>query len=284
MRRVTTKRELRAALVSSRGERRVLVPTMGALHAGHAELLRRARDLAGKDGCVVASVFLNPVQFDNEADLSTYPRHQEDDAQLCEDCGVDVLFMPTPQEMYYADRSMVVEEKLLSRALCGAKRPGHFAGVCLVVSKLFNMVQPTDAVFGKKDFQQLAILRRMVRDLDYPITLHGVPTVREPSGLAISSRNERLTGEQRVHAPKLYAALKQGAAAYVAGESAANTVEIVTKLIETIPGTRIDYVEMVQSETFEPLEIDAHEEGPLLLAAAVWFGEVRLIDHVEILR
>lgn len=284
MRRVITKRELRAALVSSKGKRRVLVPTMGALHAGHAELLRRARDLAGEDGCVVVSAFLNPVQFDNAEDLKTYPQHWEDDIQLCEDCGVDVLFTPTPQEMYCADRSMVVEETQLSRGLCGAKRPGHFAGVCLVVSKLFNMVQPTDAVFGKKDIQQLAILRRMVRDLDYPITLHGVPVVREANGLAISSRNEKLSPEQRSQAPKLYAALKQGAAAYAAGKSVQETIACVSQLIEAIPGTRIDYVEMVRAENFEPLGAGLHEGQAALLAVAVWFGEVRLIDHIEVSR
>lgn len=283
MRRVITKRELRAALVSSKGKRRVLVPTMGALHAGHAELLRRARDLAGEDGYVVVSIFLNPVQFDNASDLDTYPQHREDDAQLCEDCGTDVLFTPTAQEMYCPDRSMVVEETQLSQTLCGAKRPGHFAGVCLVVAKLFNMVQPTDAVFGKKDFQQLAILRRMVRDLDYPITLHGVPTVRESNGLAISSRNERLSPEQRTLAPGLYAALQQGAASYAAGQSVRETLADVEKLVQAIPGTRIDYVEMVHAGTLQPLGAEVRQEKPALLAAAVWFGDVRLIDHVEIL-
>lgn len=199
---ISTKEELRRALATP-APRTVLVPTMGALHAGHASLLNQARALAGPHGRVVASVFLNPVQFDNAGDLAAYPSAPDADIALCRNCGVDLLFMPTPGEMYAPDRSMRVEETHLASVLCGATRPGHFAGVCLVVAKLFNLVQPTDAVFGKKDYQQLAILRRMVRDLDIPVILHGAEIVRETDGLALSSRNARLTPEHRAAAPAL---------------------------------------------------------------------------------
>lgn len=151
MQTVSGKQELRDLLAAHRGKRIVMVPTMGALHEGHASLMRQARSLAGESGIVVASIFLNPVQFDNAGDLATYPQTPEADLAVCESCGVDVVFMPTPDIMYSTDRSITMEETHLSTVLCGAKRPGHFAGVCLVVSKLFNLVQPTDAVFGKKD-------------------------------------------------------------------------------------------------------------------------------------
>lgn len=285
MRRVTTKRELRAALSMSAqggGKRRVLVPTMGALHAGHAALLRQAREIAGEDGVVVASVFLNPTQFDRAGDLASYPRTPEEDTAICEDCGVDILFMPDAQEMYRSDRSMSVEETQLSRVLCGAKRPGHFAGVCLVVSKLFNMVQPSDAVFGKKDFQQLAILRRMVRDLDFPIHLHGAPIVREKDGLAVSSRNVRLSAQQRANAPQLYAALVRGREAYLGGTPAGRVCEEMRRDLESLPEVRVDYVQMVHPDNLLDIEPQSSGELPALLAAAVFFGEVRLIDNVEI--
>lgn len=285
MRRVETKRELRAALAMNAqkgARRRVLVPTMGALHAGHAALLRQAREIAGDDGIVVASVFLNPTQFNNAGDLESYPRTPDDDTSLCETCGVDILFMPDAAEMYMPDRSMNVEETQLSRVLCGASRPGHFAGVCLVVSKLFNMVQPTDAVFGKKDYQQLVILRRMVRDLDFPIQLHGAPIVREPDGLAISSRNVRLSPQQRAEAPRLYAALNKARKAYLEGASAGEVCADVRKEMETLPEVRVDYVQLVHPDNLQ--EIGDREKGvqPALLAAAVYFGDVRLIDNIEI--
>lgn len=278
MRRVTTKRELRAALAACTSPQRVLVPTMGALHEGHAALLRQARELAGSEGVVVASVFLNPTQFDNAGDLTAYPRTPEEDVNLCEECGVDILFMPEPQEMYREDRSVVVEETSLAKVLCGASRPGHFAGVCLVVSKLFNLVQPTDAVFGKKDYQQLAIIRRMVRDLDFPITVHGVDTVREKDGLAISSRNVRLTPEHRAAAPAIYSSLLEAQQAYARGAAADEVCGVVRRALAAIPGVRVDYAELADAETLQPVQ-DA--ETPAVLAVAAWFGEVRLIDNLE---
>lgn len=254
---------------------------MGALHEGHATLLRQARQLAGDSGTVVASVFLNPVQFDNAGDLAAYPQTPEADLEICRSCGVDIVFMPTPDIMYCADRSITMEETHLSTVLCGAKRPGHFAGVCLVVSKLFNLVQPTDAIFGKKDYQQLAILRRMVRDLDFPITLHGAEIVRESDGLALSSRNVRLTPEHRAAAPAIRKALLEAAAAYRNGVAAADICAAVQAVLESIPGVRVDYVELCDAETLHAL---TDEKRLALLAVAAYFGDVRLIDNIELSR
>lgn len=276
-----TKEELRAALAPARGKRIVLVPTMGALHEGHAALLRQARALAGETGVTVASIFLNPVQFDNAGDLAAYPQTPEADLRLCEACGVDVVFTPTPEIMYSPDRSMTLEETSLSAVLCGARRPGHFAGVCLVVNKLFNLVQPTDAIFGKKDYQQLAILRRMVRDLDMPISLHGAEIVREADGLALSSRNTRLTPEQRAAAPAICRSLLAAKAAYESGAPAEEVRRRTEQALAAIPGARTDYAELVDAETLHGI---TDEKRLALLAVAVWFGEVRLIDNIELQR
>lgn len=276
-----TKEELRSLLAPHRGGRIVLVPTMGALHAGHASLLTQARELAGKSGTVVASVFLNPVQFDNAGDLATYPETPMQDLETCDKCGVDIVFMPSVDTMYCSDRSITMEETHLSTVLCGASRPGHFAGVCLVVNKLFNLVQPTDAIFGKKDYQQLAILRRMVRDLDIPITLHGAEIVREDDGLALSSRNVRLTPEHRAAAPSIRRALLAASKAYEGGAAIADVCSRVKAELETIPGVRCDYVELVDAVTLHEVT-DPHRLA--LLAVAAWFGDVRLIDNIELSR
>lgn len=264
-----------------RGGRVVLVPTMGALHEGHASLLRQARELAGPRGSVVASVFLNPVQFDNAGDLENYPQTPQADLDLCEACGVDLVFMPTPEVMYCPDRSITLEETQLSTVLCGARRPGHFAGVCLVVNKLFNLVQPTDAIFGKKDYQQLAILRRMVRDLDIPIMLHGAEIVREADGLALSSRNTRLTPEQRAEAPRIHRTLQLAKVDYESGTAPEDVCRMAEIQLSSIPGANVDYVEIVDAETLQPVT-DA--KRPALLAVAVYFGTVRLIDNTELRR
>ncbi|MBQ2378802.1 MAG: pantoate--beta-alanine ligase [Akkermansia sp.] len=276
-----TKDELRALLAPVRGRKIVLVPTMGALHEGHASLLRQARELAGTEGCVVASVFLNPVQFDNAGDLATYPQTPEADLQTCRECGVDVVFMPTPDIMYCGDRSITLEETHLSTVLCGAKRPGHFAGVCLVVNKLFNLVQPTDAIFGKNDYQQLAILRRMVRDLDIPITIHGAEIVRDTDGLALSSRNVRLTPEHRAAAPGIRRVLLAAAEAYGKGAAVADVTAGVVDTLSAIPGVKVDYVELVDAENLHAV---TDETRPALLAVAAFFGDVRLIDNIELTR
>ena len=276
-----TKEELRSLLAPRRGDRVVLVPTMGALHAGHASILKQARVLAGDKGTVVASVFLNPVQFDNAGDLATYPKTPMQDLETCDKCGVDVVFMPSPDTMYCTDRSITLEETHLSTVLCGASRPGHFAGVCLVVNKLFNLVQPTDAIFGKKDYQQLAILRRMVRDLDIPITLHGAEIVREDDGLALSSRNVRLTPEHRAAAPAIRRLLLAASQEYENGTSIAEVCTNVRAGLESIPGVRCDYVELVDAVTLHEV---TDPKRLALLAVAAWFGDVRLIDNIELSR
>ncbi|MFI3244099.1 MAG: pantoate--beta-alanine ligase [Akkermansia sp.] len=278
---VHTKSELRQALALQDQKVRVLVPTMGALHAGHASLMRQARAIAGKDGLVVATIFLNPVQFDNAGDLQAYPSAPESDLSLCEQCGVDLVFMPQADEMYASDRSMMLEEQYLSTVLCGAKRPGHFAGVCLVVHKLFNLVQPTDAVFGKKDYQQLAILRRMVRDMDIPVTIHGAEIVREADGLALSSRNVRLSAAHRAAAPMIQQSLQLAKSQFEQGMDAEAICAEVQFGLELIVGVQVDYVSIVDATDLHELKSDS---GLALLAVAAYFGEVRLIDNIEMQR
>ena len=196
------------AHVRRRTGKSVLVPTMGALHRGHLELIRVAREHAGNAGEVAVSIFVNPLQFEPGSDFEKYPRPESADEKFCEDAGVNLLFRP--RQMYFDDRSVYVEETRLSAGLCGASRPGHFRGVCTVVAKLFNLLAPTAAVFGEKDYQQLAVIRRMVRDLNFPIEIIGVPTVREADGLALSSRNQYLNADERAAAPALYQAMTAG--------------------------------------------------------------------------
>src|SRR3989449_5387669 len=195
----------------ARSKARVLVPTMGALHKAHAELIRVAREHAGTDGEVAVSVFVNPLQFEPGSDYERYPRPEKADEEFCRNAGVDLLFRPAAAEMYADDRSVFVEETSLANTLEGKSRPGHFQGVCTVVAKLFNILSPDAAVFGEKDFQQLVIIRRMVRDLNYEIDIIGVPTVREDDGLACSSRNQYLRKEERKQATVLRRALLRAA-------------------------------------------------------------------------
>src|SRR5437763_15751797 len=195
------------AHLCERKAKSVLVPTMGALHRGHLELIRLARERAGNHGEVAVSIFVNPLQFEPGSDFEKYPRPEPTDEKFCEDGGVNLLFRP--REMYFDDRSVYVEETQLSAGLCGAARPGHFRGVCTVVTKLFNLLAPTAAVFGQKDYQQLAIIRRMVRDLNFPVEIIGVPTLREADGLALSSRNQYLNTDERAQATVLYRAMTQ---------------------------------------------------------------------------
>ena len=268
------------AFIAGNNQRRVLVPTMGALHHGHLELIRIARDAAGRDGHVSVSIFVNPLQFGPGADYERYPRTLEADEDACRAAGVDLLFRPRPAEMYHADRSVVVEETALSEALCGRSRPGHFRGVCTVVTKLFHLLAPHAAVFGEKDFQQLAIIRRMVRDLNFAVEIIGAPTVREADGLAASSRNRYLTPDERQQATVLRAALLEAAELARGGEtSAARIVETVRDRIAAAPLARIDYVELVDAETLQP-----HQDatGDSLVAVAVFFGRTRLIDNIRL--
>ena len=256
--------------------RRVLVPTMGALHRGHLALVKHAREVAGPDGVVVVSIFVNPIQFDREDDLETYPRPLEIDLMQCQAAGVDVVFVPDISEMYASDRSTLVTENSLSRSLCGASRPGHFDGVCTVVLKLFMLSACHAAVFGEKDFQQLAIIRRMVRDLDVPVEVVESPTVRESDGLALSSRNVRLSVTHREDAPCIYRALNEAAKLH-------NPDAIIRHAIKRLGESehlKIDYLSLVDAETLQPVN---DLKRPCILAAAVFYDDVRLIDHVRIL-
>jgi len=259
-------------------KRRVLVPTMGALHTAHGELIRVARVHAGKDGEVSVSIFVNPLQFEPGSDYERYPRPEKADEDFCRNAGVDLLFRPTPAELYVEDRSTFVDETSLSTVLEGKSRPGHFRGVCTVVAKLFNILVPDAAVFGEKDFQQLAIIRRMVRDLNFKIDIIAVPTVREEDGLACSSRNQYLNGKQRKQATVLRKALLKGAEIARGGEtSAARIVSVVRETISQAPLARIDYVDLVDAKNLQPLDVLRPNS---LLALAVFFGKTRLIDNI----
>jgi pantoate--beta-alanine ligase len=256
---------------------RVLVPTMGALHKAHGELIHVAKNRAGKDGEVVASIFVNPLQFEPGSDYQRYPRPEKEDEEFCRNAGVDLLFRPSVEEMYPTDRSVFVEEHSLSNVLEGKSRPGHFRGVCTVVAKLFNILQPDAAIFGEKDFQQLALIRRMVRDLNYKIDIVAVPTVREDDGLALSSRNAYLNPDERKQAAVLRKTLL---AAKDSGKtSTREIVDLARKIISEAPLARIDYVDLVDAETLQP--IDSLKTNSLL-AVAVYFGKTRLIDNIRL--
>ncbi|MEP4076765.1 pantoate--beta-alanine ligase [Haloferula sp.] len=252
----------------------VLVPTMGALHEGHFELIRRARSEAGPEALVMVSIFVNPIQFDRPDDLAAYPRTMEEDLEKCRAEGVDLVFTPDADAVFFPDRSTKVIESALSDTLCGATRPGHFDGVCTIVLKLFNLLRPTAAVFGEKDYQQLAIIRRMVRDLNIPVEIIGHSTVREPDGLAMSSRNARLTAEQRADAPRIRQAMLAAAE-----ESTPETILSTARQAIESPLNQIDYLELVDAET---LETATDLTQPSLLATAVFYNSVRLIDNLLI--
>jgi pantoate--beta-alanine ligase len=260
-----------------RGNRRVLVPTMGALHRAHGELIRVGREHAGSNGEVVVSSFVNPLQFEPGSDYDRYPRPEKADEEFCQKTGVDFLFRPNLAQMYSDDRSVFVDESSLSKTLEGTSRPGHFRGVCTVVAKLFNILAPDAALFGEKDFQQLAIVRRMVRDLNFNTDIVAVPTVREGDGLAYSSRNQYLSVEERKQAPVLYKALR--AVANAGKKSAADVVAIARKVIMEAPLARIDYVELIDAENLQPVERVGLNSVVLL---AVFFGKTRLIDNIRL--
>ena len=258
------------------GKTIALVPTMGALHEGHASLMRQARP---KADIVIVSVFVNPTQFGPNEDFAKYPRTFQDDLLVCEREKVDAVFAPQPKDMYFEDRSAWVNEESLSRFLCGARRVGHFKGVCTVVSKLFNLFQPQVACFGKKDAQQLLILERMVRDLDFPIKIIECPLIREKSGLALSSRNKYLSPEEKKQALVLSQSLKAAKAAVSSGKSANQVRSLITKIISSAPLAKIDYVSVVDRGTLE--EVKSFKPGQkILIALAVYFGTTRLIDNV----
>ena len=251
-----------------------LVPTMGYLHEGHKSLIVKA---VSENDKVVVSDFVNPTQFGVNEDLSSYPRDIERDAALCETAGADIIFHPEPEEMYFPDKCTFVDMDKLTKGLCGKTRPVHFSGVCTVVSKLFNIVTPDRAYFGQKDAQQLAVIKRMVRDLNFDITIVGCPIVREADGLALSSRNTYLSEEERKAALILNKSLTLGKEMIEAGEkNVAKVQEAIIKNMETEPLAKVDYVEIVDAENLEPIE---NIEVPVLVATAVYIGKTRLIDN-----
>lgn len=259
-----------------------LVPTMGALHEGHLSLIREARQQVGASGTVVVSIFVNPIQFDRPGDLNNYPKPLEEDLAKCEAEGVEIAFIPESSALYHKDRSMLITESLLTKHLCGETRPGHFDGVLTVVLKLFNIFQPDFAIFGKKDFQQLAVIRRMVRDLNLSVNVVGHPTVREKDGLALSSRNSRLTDSQRADAPRIRKALSAARDLRVTGEQNPMVYLDVARrilLTDAPEDFSIDYLDLVDAETLQKVsKVIRHS----VLATACFYGKVRLIDHIEI--
>jgi pantoate--beta-alanine ligase len=250
---------------------------MGFLHEGHLSLIDLARAHTDE---VVVSLFVNPIQFGPNEDLAGYPRDVERDERLCRARGASALFVPEVGDMYLPGRSVFIDEELLSRGLCGSARPGHFRGVLTVVAKLFNICLPDVAVFGEKDAQQLRVISRMVRDLDIPVEIVPGPIVREQDGLAMSSRNKYLTAEERLQAPIIQQALRSVAASFHAGQRDASLLVAQARAcIAQASLSRIDYLELVDDETLQPVSV---VEAPALLAAAVWFGRARLLDNVRL--
>ncbi|MCX7895610.1 MAG: pantoate--beta-alanine ligase [Thermoanaerobaculum sp.] len=257
------------------GHKVAFVPTMGALHEGHLTLVRRGRELADE---VWVSVFVNPTQFGPGEDFARYPRTLERDVELLREVGASLVFAPSEKEMYPRPAEVSLTFPNLSRHLCGAHRPGHFAGVALVVSKLFNIVQPEVALFGAKDFQQAVLVQRLVEDLNFPVRLEVVPTVREADGLAMSSRNAYLDASQRQQALALWRALSAAQAAVLKGERSAKALEgLMLSVLGQTPGVRPQYVAAVDPETLEPVE---EVQGTVLLALAAYVGSTRLIDNL----
>lgn len=279
---VKTVRELRAAIARARseGKRIGLVPTMGNLHSGHAALVTKA---AQRADFVVATIFVNPMQFGPNEDLATYPRTLAADQERLLEAGCHLLFTPNVEEMYphgMTDQT-VVSVPVISEGLCGASRPGHFDGVSTVVSKLFNMVQPDLAVFGEKDFQQLAVIRALVRDLNMPIQIIGEPTVRADDGLALSSRNGYLNEEQRATAPVLYKVIQQIGAAVDSGDKNFVTLLDAGKRQLEAAGLRPDYLEICEATSLRPATA---QDDDLVILAAAFLGKTRLIDNLHLNR
>ncbi len=268
------------------GVRLGFVPTMGYLHEGHLSLVRRARRLVGRRGKVVVSIYVNPTQFAPTEDFSRYPRDFQRDARLCRQEGVDVVFAPSDQRMYPrgkgSDYSTFVVEETLSRLMEGKSRPTHFRGVTTVVAKLFNIVQPDLAVFGAKDYQQAAIVKRMVRDLHFPLKIVVAPILREADGLAMSSRNKYLVGDLRGQAVVLWLSLQRAQATVRKAKRPIPTARLkadIKRFIERAPDARLDYVEFFDPDTLAPLSEVSHGAH---MALAVFVGKTRLIDNVRL--
>lgn len=260
------------------------VPTMGYLHEGHISLVKEARRLVGKNGKVVVSIYVNPTQFAPQEDLSKYPRDLRRDKMLCRRAGVDLIFAPGDQEMYPAptglEFSTFVSEEKVSRTMEGSSRPTHFRGVATVVAKLFNIVLPDISVFGAKDFQQAAVVQRMVRDLNFPLTIVVAPTQREPDGLALSSRNKYLSTEERTQAIALWLMLQQAKKMVTSkGVSAEKMKSELQKILAARPATRLDYMEFFNPDTLLPEKI---VRKGTQMALAVFVGKTRLIDNAQL--
>ena len=263
-----------------------LVPTMGCLHAGHVSLVGKARQRVGKRGFVVASIYVNPTQFAPTEDLAHYPRDLPRDKKLCRDAGVDVVFVPGDQQMYPAQPSAkfstYVVEEILARGMEGVSRPTHFRGVATVVAKLFNIVRPDVAVFGAKDFQQAAVVKRMARDMNFPVKILVAPTIREADGLALSSRNRYLSADERAQAVALWQAIQQARQTVRTSNQPIPASRLKSELkwlIETRPAARVDYIEFFDPETFQPI---AKVQRGARIALAVFVGKTRLIDNARI--
>ena len=256
----------------------ILVPTMGALHDGHRKLIKEGKSLSSNRGTLVVSIYVNPIQFNSEEDLENYPRTFNEDSKVCEEEGVDIIFLPTDSEMYPNQPLTKVTENTLSKELCGLKRPGHFDGVCTVVTKLFNIIKPHTAVFGKKDYQQLSIIKQLVTDLNYAIEILPVETHREPNGLAMSSRNQHLNLEEKEKACTIYKALC--AMAESKKTVSQEIIELGRSIIEKESQTiKIEYLEIVDRTRLDKIDI---VDKPALAAIAVIVGKTRLVDNIEI--
>ena len=277
---ITSVSEMQQRCMSERlsGTRISFVPTMGYLHQGHLSLLEAGRK---RGDLLVLSIFVNPTQFGQGEDFEVYPRDLAQDSLLAEQAGVDIIFAPEAKQMYPSGYATYVSVERLTETLCGASRPGHFRGVCTVVNKLFNIVQPHLALFGRKDFQQLAVIRQMVEDLNLPLEIIGLPIVREQDGLAMSSRNVNLTKEQRRQGLILSSVLRQAAATASSGERNPQALlDFARRQIEAQPEARIDYLQICDQTTLE--EVAVVDQGSVMLLA-VFFGQTRLIDNSYLL-
>lgn len=274
MNKVKTIEEVRNIVKELKGEGKSigLVPTMGFLHDGHMSLMKKARS---ENDFVIVSIFVNPTQFGPNEDYDNYPKDLESDFQKCKEVGVDLVFYPDPDEMYDKPRTYINVDEVSSQ-LCGLSRPIHFRGVCTVVSKLFNITKADKAYFGQKDAQQLAVIKKMVKDLNFDIEIVPCPIVREEDGLAMSSRNKYLTSEQRKDALCLYKAIEKGKSMIKLGMDSQEIIDAMTKVVEEVDYAKIDYIQVVDSEF---LQVVDRVEGDVLVAMAVYVGKARLLDN-----
>ena len=268
-------------LLKSKGEKIGLVPTMGYLHKGHMSLISRARAECSK---VIVSIFVNPMQFGPEEDFARYPRNFKKDCSLCQKAGADYIFFPSTDEMYEKDFKTFAEVQDLGDIMCGRERPGHFRGVCTVVLKLFNIIRPNIAYFGQKDYQQVVIIKKMIKDLNVPVEIAECPTVREKDGLAISSRNKYLSYDERKNAVVLFQSLKLAEELIINGqENLENIRKAAIEKLESTPFvSKIDYFDFRDNDTLCEIERIDQKAERILIASAIWIGETRLIDNILI--